>query len=97
MDTEVGPQDTPHPRKKASLEERQEIVSLAKAGARNRRSRYMQVTNFSSCFCVSSLSVVCIVGKRCLDCFKFRTSFKLPLKFSFHEVLGLMHLCGTHQ
>lgn len=42
MNRENGPQDTPCPRKKASHEERQEIVSLAKAGVRNRRARYMQ-------------------------------------------------------
>ncbi|KAJ9702144.1 hypothetical protein PVL29_004062 [Vitis rotundifolia] len=42
MDGENGPQDTPCPRKKASHEERQDIVSLAKAGVRNRRARYMQ-------------------------------------------------------
>ncbi|RVW52242.1 hypothetical protein CK203_077345 [Vitis vinifera] len=57
MNRENGPQDTPCPRKKASHEERQEIVSLAKAGVRNRRARYMQVTICTSSLCMYLLNL----------------------------------------
>lgn len=54
---ENGPPDTPCSRKKATHEERQEIVSLAKAGVRNRRARYMQVCNLSLCIYLLDLSL----------------------------------------